>query len=196
MENNSNQRIILHPLIWVAIILISGIRYLVHFTGSDFHYILRKTTFFIFPHEILEPLRYSLVYQFSNTYLYELPVFSILFVIFMLLAIILYSKKGSLLPLQTGCYVFIISIVLSIPFIITGYFNALELYNTYTPSNNKGFLELVEGLTAPSKPSVILYMLQLLILLFYIAWAIYELKLINRQKKINRNSSAKPQMTG
>ena len=192
VENKYKQRISLHPFIWAGIIIITSIRYLVQFNGSAFHFVLRKASFFIFPHEILEQFKYLLLSSTSNPQLYSVPVLSLLFAFCLLLAIALYKIKGRLLPLQIACYVFISSIVLSFPFMITGYFTAMEYYASYTPSGNNGILGLIDDFAAPAKPSLMLLILQYLILLFYITWIVYVLKLINTLKKSNRISPAKP----
>ncbi len=132
------------------------------------------TFFLFFPHEVLGLLKYVLVFWTRSYQLSSMPLFSILFVIFLFIAVVQFNNKQNKKPLGIACSILLVSILISIPETIIYYNNAVIAYNNYKPSTtNEGILGLIDQFTAISKPSLSLLIGQLIILLIYMGWAVW-----------------------
>jgi hypothetical protein len=132
--------------------------------------------FLLFPHEVLGSLKNVLVLLINSYQLSLIPLFSILFAIFLLMAAQQFRNRQHKRPLAIACSILLLSMLIAIPDTITGYQKLVVEYNNYKPSPNKGgILGLIDNFTAVQKPSLSLLIAQLLILLLYMGWAIWVL---------------------
>jgi hypothetical protein len=95
------------------------------------------------------------------------------------------EKKG---PLKAAYFILIFSLVIFIPTAISGYIEEVRLYRDYRASTRPGILGLIDNFATPSKPHVVLIILQILILLFYIGWGFYMLGRIKYLTKMRQSS--------
>ncbi|ACU60375.1 hypothetical protein [Chitinophaga pinensis] len=137
----------------------------------------RITLFLCFPHEVLDTIKYPLAMWTRSYTLSYIPLFSILFAVFLMIAFVQFRDKQKKLPLQVACYILLVSIVISIPTRIAYYQRAVKEYSSYVPPVDKGsgILALMDDFAQPAKPSLSLLITELAILLAYIGWAVWVL---------------------
>ena len=138
MKKAKKIRAVAYGWIWLTIIFITSS--LLYFAPQS-----RKIVLFIFPHEILEPLKFWILPVSSSPDLYTLPIFSFLFAIFLFIALLYFRNRNNGKPLKVACYIFLVSMLLAVPYSISDYNTALKAYNNYHPSNQTGLLGLVEN---------------------------------------------------
>jgi len=136
---------------------------------------LNITSFLLFPHEILGGFKYLLAVWTGSYQFASLPLFSILFAIFLFIAAMQFRNRQNKRPLAVACVILLLSILISIPGTINGYQQLVVAYNKYKPASNNGILGLIDDFTAVQKPSLVLLIAQLAILALYMGWAIWVL---------------------
>ena len=151
-------------------------------------YAARITMFLCFPHEVFDTIKYPLATWTRSYLLSSVPLFSILFAVFLFIAFVQYRDKQKGMPLQVACYILLVSILISIPQRIAYYQLAVKEYNNYVPTANKGggILALIDDFAQPSKPSLPLLIAELVILLLYMGWAVWVLNRLYVAKRAIR----------
>lgn len=152
----------------------------------------RITLFLCFPHEVFDTIKYPLAIWTRSYGLTSIPVFSILFAVFLFIAFVQYRNKQKTMPLQVACYFLLVSILISIPGRITYYQLAVKEYKNYVPPVNKGegISALFDDFARPSQPSLPLLIAELVILLLYMGWAVWVLNRLYVEKRaINQSAT-------
>ncbi len=134
--------------------------------------------YWIFPHEVLGDIS-LLLFANAGLFLRNFPIFTFLLPVMLVLSAILLKKKGKTLPLKLCYCCLILSILLSIPGLITGYQYMVDLHNEQMAaphSAQQGILGLIDSFAEMSKPSLPLLIGQVVILLGYAAWCGWQIK--------------------
>lgn len=176
MKNEHQKQIVISATAVACIILfktlLPWLMGLVAFPQSP---VINKTFFLLFPHEIFGLLKYVLVAWAGSYRLGLIPLFSIPFAIFLLIAVAQFRNRQNKRPLAIACAILLLSMLISIPETIIYYINAVKAYDNYRPSTNKGILGLIDNFTTVQKPSLPFMIAQLAILLLYMGWAVWVL---------------------
>ncbi len=138
----------------------------------------RTAIYMIFPHDVFENIR-ILLFSGTRSFLRDLPLFTLLLAAMLVVAAVQLKKNGKTLPLKLCYFFLILSIVLAIPGLFTGYQYMMDLYNKQmaTPhTKQNGILGLIDSFAEVSKPSLPLLIAQVVILLGYAAWCGWQIK--------------------
>lgn len=154
---------------------------------------IHLTLYLCFPHELFDIIKYPLAIVIGSFRLSSIPLFSILFAVFLYIASVQYRDKQKKGLLQVACYILLVSILLSIPPRISYYQWAVKAYRNYVPPVNKGggALALIDDFFArPPKPSLPLLIAELAIMLLYMGWAVWVLtRLYAVKRSINHTNN-------
>ncbi|SFO86214.1 hypothetical protein SAMN05428949_6787 [Chitinophaga sp. YR627] len=177
MKTSQQKQVATSAAVITVIILVKSILpLLLNLLAINQPYAARITLYLCFPHEVLDTIKYPLATWTRSLSLSYIPVFSILFAIFLFIAFVQFRDNGKKLPLQIACCILLVSILMSIPTRISYYQQAVREYKNYVPPVNKGgVLALMDTFAQPSKPSLPLFIIELAILLLYMAWAVWVL---------------------
>jgi hypothetical protein len=177
MKKEQQKEVTLSVTIVAYIILLTSLfPWLMNLFGFPMSRTVHLSFFLLFPHEVLGMLKYALSFWMRSYLLASVPLFSILFAIFLFIAAAQFSNKQNKKPLGIACIILLISILISIPETIIYYNKAVIAYNNYKPSSTKeGILGLIDGFVAVRKPSMPLLIGELVILLTYMGWAVWVL---------------------
>ncbi len=186
MKTNQRKQVAISAAVIALIILVKWFLSLgLDLLSIHLPYATRITLFLCFPHEILGTIKQPLAFWMGSYRLSSIPVFSILFAIFLFIAFVQYRDKQKRLPLQVACYILLVSILISIPSRITYYQQAVKEYKSYVPPVNKagGILALMDDFARPQKPSLPLLIAELAILVLYMGWAVWVLNRLYAAKQ-------------
>lgn len=189
------KRLIVHTTFLAVIILtVSILQYLMNAYLYNLPRPVRTFTFLLFPHQVGWQLTQMLFYKTGNYHLVYFPLFSVLLYVLLQIGISEFRKTGNGIIITICFVLLIVSIVTAVPDIIRNYHAALEAYNDYVPPQTSGILDLIGNFGRPSKPSIVLLVLQFIILAGYLFWIGYILKLMRNYKKalVTERSSHQP----
>lgn len=178
MNTNQRKQVATSAAVIALIILVKSILPLgLNLLTINLPYAARITLYLCFPHEVFDTIKYPLAMWTGSYSLSNIPLFSILFAVFLLIAFVQFRDKQKKLPLQVACCILLVSILMSIPTRITYYQRAVKEYNNYVPpvKQEGGILALMDTFAQPAKPSLPLFIIELAILLLYMGWAVWVL---------------------
>ncbi|PWV47741.1 hypothetical protein [Chitinophaga sp. S165] len=190
MKTNQRKQVVISAIVIALIILVRWFLSMgLDLLSIHLPYAARITLFLCFPHEVFDTIKYPLASWTGSYRLSAIPLFSILFAVFLFIAFVQYRDKQKRLPLQVACCILLVSIIVSIPSRITHYQQAVKEYKNYIRPVNKegGILALMDDFAQPSKPSLPLLIAELAILLLYMGWAVWVLnRLYAAKQSINQ----------
>ena len=186
MKTNQRKQVATSAVVIALIILVKWLLPLVlDLLAIRLPYAARMTLSLCFPHEVFGTIKYTLAFLTGSYRFASIPVFSILFAVFLFIAFVQFRDKQIKWPLQVACYVLLVSILMSIPPRIYYYLQAVKEYKNYVPpvTKREGIWGLIDDFVQPHKPSLPLLIAELAILLLYMGWAVWVL---NRLYAVNR----------
>ncbi len=129
------------------------------------------------------PIHYLLFPPVGRNVLSQLPILNILLALFIFLGIDRYRKRADPLLLQIACWILIVSIVTAIPGMIMDCNKSIEIFHDFVAPRSKGILSLIDGFAPSRKPSLVLFIVQLLVSAVYVYGAVRLLIGLGERKR-------------